>query len=84
MRIVTKKGFYLPIFVILFLLAVFFPVIVHAQENPLLNYKFWQTATIEDVKSIKDNYGEILFDLVKENEHLRGDVYWRLNEGRFQ
>ena len=31
------------------------PVLVHAQENPLLDIEFWETATVEDVTKILDN-----------------------------
>lgn len=33
----------------------------------------------------RDKYGYIPFDYAKDNEALRGtDVYWRLNEARFE
>ena len=41
------------------LVAGFFPSIIHAQENPLLNLEFWKTATAQDVKTALDRGANI-------------------------
>lgn len=47
------------------LLAEWFPVLVHAQNNPLLKKEFWRTATVEYVIKILDS----------------GDIYVNRREG---
>ena len=41
------------------MLVGFFPINAHAQENSLLDYEFWETATIEDVTKALDQGADV-------------------------
>lgn len=50
----------------------FFPVIIHAQDNPLLDEDFWKTATVDGVTEILDNGG----DIKARDERGRTTLHW--------